>query len=66
MGKKSEKQSGALDEPLISQAKAAEMCGMTRAAIHDLVRHGRFQSVEVEGRALVYLEEVVAFAKEPA
>lgn len=49
---------------LISQAKAAEMCGMTRAAIHDLVRRGRFRSVEVEGRDLVYLKEVEAFEKE--
>ena len=49
---------------LISQAKAAEMCGMTRAAIHDLVRRRRFRSVEVEGRALVYLKEVEAFEKE--
>ena len=53
-------------EALISQAKAAEMCGMTRAAIHDLVRRGRFRSVEVEGRGLVYAEEVEAFARERA
>jgi hypothetical protein len=62
MRKKSEKQSDEFDEPLISQAKAAEMCGMTRAAIQDLVRRKRFRSVEVEGRDLVYLEEVEAFA----
>jgi hypothetical protein len=49
---------------LISQAKAAEMCGMTREAIHDLVRRRRFRSVEVEGRGLVYLKEVEAFEKE--
>lgn len=49
---------------LISQAKAAEMCGMTRAAINDLVRRRRFRSVEVEGRDLVYLKEVEAFEKE--
>ena len=49
---------------LISQAKAAEMCGMTRAAIHELVRRRRFRSVEVEGRDLVYLKEVEAFEKE--
>lgn len=49
---------------MISQAKAAELCGMTRAAIHSLVRRGRFQSVESEGRDLVYLREVEAFAVE--
>ena len=62
MSKKSEKQSEASAERLISQAKAAEMCGMTRAAIHNLVRRKRFRSIEVEGRDLVYLEEVEAFA----
>lgn len=61
MRKKSEKLTDAVNAPLISQAKAAEMCGMTRAAIHDLVRRRHFRSVEVEGRDLVYLEEVAAF-----
>jgi predicted DNA-binding transcriptional regulator AlpA len=64
MTNKSQKLTDAVDAPLISQAKAAEMCGMTRAAIHDLVRRGRFRSVEVEGRDLIYLEEVEAFAGE--
>lgn len=64
MRKKSEMQPDVLDGTLISQAKAAEMCGMTRDAIHDLVRRKRFRSVEVEGRSLVYLEEVEAFAGE--
>ena len=64
MGMKHEEQPNADGRPLISQAKAAEMCGMTRAAIHDLVRRRRFRSVEVEGRALVYLEEVETFAAE--
>jgi len=62
MTKKSEKQGDAREALLISQAKAAEMCGMTRAAIRDLVRTRRFGSIEVEGRDLVYLEEVEAFA----
>jgi predicted DNA-binding transcriptional regulator AlpA len=48
---------------LISQAKAAEMCGKTRATIYDLVRCGHFRSVEVEGREMVYLKEVRAFEK---
>ena len=58
-----EKQPGVPDEPLISQAKAAEMCGMTRAAILDLVRRRRFRSVAVEGRDLVCRKEVEAYAK---
>jgi hypothetical protein len=64
MGKRLEEQPKADGMVLISQAKAAEMCGMTRAAIHDLVRRRRFRSVEVEGRDLVYLKEVEAFEKE--
>jgi predicted DNA-binding transcriptional regulator AlpA len=64
MKTKTEKQPVAAHEPMISQAKAAELCGMTRAAIHNLVRQGRFQSVETEGRDLVYLREVEAFAVE--
>jgi hypothetical protein len=64
MTKKPEQQSDADKAPLISQAQAAQMCGMTRAAIHNLVRRQRFRSIEVEGRDLVYLKEVEAFARE--
>jgi urocanate hydratase len=64
MRNKSEKQMGASEEALISQAKAAEMCGVTRAAINDLVRRGRLRSLEVEGRDLVYFNEVVSFSRE--
>ncbi|HEX8845673.1 MAG TPA: hypothetical protein VF791_13560 [Pyrinomonadaceae bacterium] len=64
MRNKSEKQPGVSDESLISQAKAAELCGVTRAAIHGLVRRGRLRSLEVEGRDLVYLKEVVVFSRE--
>ncbi len=51
------------EEQLISQAKAAEMCGMTRAAILELVRRGRLKSTEVGGRDLVYLKEVEELAR---
>lgn len=64
MRKQTEEQPAANGMTLISQAKAAERCGMTRAAIHELVRLRRFNSVEVEGRDLVYLREVEAFEKE--
>jgi len=63
MSKKPNGQPAVSPTALISQAKAAEMCGMTRAAIHDLVGRRRLRSVEVEGRDLVYLDEVVAFEK---
>jgi predicted HTH domain antitoxin len=64
MRKRLEEQPVGDEQGLISQAKAAEMCGMTRAAIHDLVAQRRCRSVEVEGRDLVYLKEVQAFEKE--
>lgn len=64
MRNKSEKQPGVSEESLISQAKAAELCGVTRAAIYDLVRRGRLRSLEVEGRDLVYLEEVEGYSRE--
>lgn len=64
MKTKTEMQQDVAGEPLISQAKAAELCGTTRAAIRDLVRRGRFQSVETDGRNLVYHKEVEAFAAE--
>ena len=52
------------EEQLISQAKAAEMCGLTRDAIHKLVGRGRLRASEVGGRDLVYLKEVEALARE--
>jgi hypothetical protein len=64
MKMRTEKQTDVADQPMISEAKAAEMCGMTREAIHNLVRRGRFHSVEAEGRALVSRREVEAFAAE--
>jgi hypothetical protein len=64
MKKRPEKRTDETNQRLISQAKAAEMCGKTRAAIHNLVRRRRFGSIEVEGRDLVYLEQVKAFAVE--
>jgi hypothetical protein len=64
MRDKTQKLTDSVDAPLISQAKAAEICGMTREAIHNLVRRKRLHSVEVEGRDLVYLKEVEVFAVE--
>lgn len=64
MKTKTELEQDATGEPLISQAKAAELCGLTRAAIHEMVRRGRLQSVEAEGRDLVYHREVEAFVAE--
>ena len=58
---KSKTEQGQPNEPLISQDKAAEMCGVTRAALRKLVKGGRLRSLEVGGRDLVYLKEVEEF-----
>ena len=49
---------------LISQSQAAELRGVSRAAIADLVRRGRLRSFEIGGRALVYRSEVQNFKHE--
>lgn len=64
MKTKKEMQELATSEPLITQAKAAELCGMTRAAVHELVRQGRLNTIEAEGRTLIYYKEVEALAAE--
>lgn len=46
---------------LISQAEAARLRGVTRAAIQDLVRRGRIRSVNVGGRSLVYRSEIEGY-----
>ena len=46
---------------LISQAEAARLRGVTRAAIQDLVRRGRIRAVDVGGRALVYRSEIANY-----
>jgi hypothetical protein len=64
MKTKTEMQEDVTGEPLISQAKAAELCGVTRAAIHEMVRRGRLHSIAAEGRDLIYYKEVEALAAE--
>jgi excisionase family DNA binding protein len=46
---------------LISQAEAARLRGVSRAAIQDLVRRGRVRSVNIGGRSLVYRSEIVNY-----
>ena len=62
MSKKAKKDEGGMSD-LISQAEAARMRGVTRAAIRDLIRRQRLRSVTVGGRELVYRREVEAFEK---
>lgn len=46
---------------LISQAEAARLRGVTRAAISDLIKRDRIRAVEVGGRQLVYRSEIVNY-----
>jgi len=48
-------------EDWISQAEAAEMRGVSRQAIHQLVQKGRFRTYDVAGRTLVLREDVVQY-----
>jgi excisionase family DNA binding protein len=63
MSKKEKKDEGELSD-LISQAEAARIRGVSRAAIRDLIRRGRLRSMEIGGRALVYRSEVEYFEKD--
>ena len=45
----------------VSQAEAAELRGVSRQAIHQLVQKGRFRTTEIAGRTLLLREDVVAY-----
>jgi excisionase family DNA binding protein len=49
---------------LISQADAARLRGVSRAAIRDLIRRGRIRSIAIGGRELVFQSEIESFEKE--
>lgn len=49
---------------LISQAEAARIRGVSRAAIRDLIRRSRLRSITVGGREFVYRSEVEGFEKD--
>jgi predicted DNA-binding protein YlxM (UPF0122 family) len=61
--KTSKKQSKKTDPmaDLISQAEAARLRGVTRAAISDLIKRDKIKSVEVAGRQLVFRSEILDF-----
>lgn len=63
MARKSEDKGADEMGDLISQAEAARLRGVTRAAIQDLVRRGRIRSVSVGGRSLVYRSEILNYEK---
>lgn len=63
MSKKIKKDEDMMSD-LISQAEAARIRGVTRAAIRDLIRRGRLRSISIGGRELVYRSEVETFEKD--
>lgn len=48
----------------VSQAEAADLRGVSRQAINQLVQKGRFRTYEVAGRTLVLREDVVHYEPE--
>ncbi len=54
------KKDAAMDD-LISQKDAAELRGVSKSAISDLIKRGRLQTVIVAGRPLLRRSEVEAF-----
>src|SRR5690348_13300663 len=48
-------------DKLITQAEAAKLRGVSLAAINDLIRRGRLQTVEMFGRKLLRRADVQAF-----
>lgn len=47
----------------VTVTEAAELRGVSRAAIHALIQRGRLRSENVLGRILLYKSEVIAFEK---
>jgi hypothetical protein len=52
-------------EEWVSQAHAAEMRGVTRQAIADLVAKGRFTTLSIGGKTLLRRSEVADFKPKP-
>lgn len=51
----------ARNEKLITQSEAADLRGMTLAAVNEHVRSGRWRSEVRYGKRLVYLKDVETF-----
>jgi predicted site-specific integrase-resolvase len=45
----------------ISQSEAAEIRGVSRQAIHELVQKGRFRTLEMGSKKFVLREDVVSY-----
>jgi excisionase family DNA binding protein len=47
----------------VTITEAAEIRGVSRASVHELVQRGRLRSVRMFGRVLLYRDEVESFKK---
>jgi biotin operon repressor len=63
MSKKKDDKASAQMDDFISQAEAARIRGVSRAAIQDLIRRERIQSIKLAGRVLVYRSEITNYQK---
>jgi excisionase family DNA binding protein len=64
MSKRKPQRTGEDVGDLITIAEAARLRGVSRSAVSELVRRGRFRSIEMFGRTLVYRSEVESFQKQ--
>jgi hypothetical protein len=48
-------------DSLISQAEAAQLRGVSRASINQLIKRGRLQTVGIAGKKLLQRSEVLTF-----
>lgn len=64
MKKKNEKPKVVDMSEFVTVAEAAELRGVSRAAIHELVQRGRLRSERMLGRVLLYKSEVESFEKD--
>jgi hypothetical protein len=51
-------------EDFVSQATAARMLGITRAAVADLIKRGRLRTKKIDGRPHVYKRDVINFERQ--
>ncbi len=49
---------------LIPVSEAAEIRGVNRKSIHELIHRGRLHSVNLWGRTMVFKSEVISFVKQ--
>lgn len=64
MTKKSTQNEGNDMSDFVTVTEAAQIRGVSRAAIHELVQRGRLRSKKMFGRVLLYRSEVESFEKE--